>query len=181
MFGFNKGASEEEKLQKCWEEVKKHYQPYLPAKLFASEEYGVEGKLFGLVNIYPVLRFMCVDRQEDTMKEHVLTKDQVISFYSSLDADKVVEDLKMWYTINVPVVVENILIKEGLSGKKTAVATLREQQLTISLSKDSELLLKRSAIELKFLPNYIRKAIDADFREILDLELSRTRHTRNQA
>ena len=87
----------------------------------------------------------------------------------------------MWYTINVPVVVENILIKEGLSGKKTAVATLREQQLTISLSKDSELLLKRSAIELKFLPNYIRKAIDADFREILDLELSRTRHTRNQA
>lgn len=181
MFGFKKKASDEESLQKCWEEVKRLYQPFLPANLFASEEYGEEGKLFALVNIYPVLRFICVEHQDTLFKERILTDKDALTFYNQLDHDVVSTAIKKWREKNIPVVVDAILEKEGLLGKNIATETLRRQQLTISLSKDSELLTKRSAIEQKFLPTYIRRAIEADFKEILDLELSRTRHTRNKA
>lgn len=181
MFGFKKKTSDEESLRKCWKEVKTQYQPFLPANLFASEEYGEEGKLFALVNIYPVLRFICVEHQDTLFKERILTDKDALNFYCQLDHELVGKAIKKWREKNIPVVVDAILEKEGLLGKNIATETLRRQQLTISLSKDSELLTKRSAIEQKFLPTYIRRAIEADFKQILDLELSRTRHTRNKA
>ena len=74
-----------------------------------------------------------------------------------------------------------ILKSEGLEGRGTTAELLRQQQLTISLSKDPNLLIKRADIQSKFMPNYVRAAIEANIDEVLNLELSRTSYTSNNA
>lgn len=181
MFGFNKEVRESEKISRCWEKVKTSFEDYLPSKLFESETHGTEGKLFGLTNIYPVLRFMCVDLQTASFKERILEVEKLLDFYLEMNEKVVIESLKRWGTENAPLVVSAILKSEGLEGRGTTAELLRQQQLTISLSKDPNLLIKRADIQSKFMPNYVRAAIDANIDEVLNLELSRTSYTSNNA
>lgn len=183
MFGFkSKELSEEQKVETCWKTVKDLYGSYLPRQLFKSEKFGTEGKLFGLINIYPVLRFMCPNLQrEDFFKAKVLADGEVLSFYDSLDHEVVLDCLDTWWDKNVRITANAILEQEGLLGKNSAAETLRRQQLILALSRDNELLTKRAAAELKFLPKYIKRAMEADFEHILGLELSRPHQTSNQS
>lgn len=181
MFGFkSKELSEEQRVETCWKTVRNLYGSYLPKQLFKSEAFGIEGKLFGLINVYPVLRFMCLDLQgEDIFKDKVLVEGEVLSFYDNLDHEVVLQCLDNWWDKNVRITANAILEQEGLLGKNSAAETLRRQQLILALSRDNELLTKRAAVEVKFLPRYIKRAIEADFEHILDLELSRTNKTGN--
>lgn len=181
MFGFNKEVRESEKISRCWEKVKSSFEDYLPTKLFESESHGTEGKLSGLTNIYPVLRFMCIDLQTVSFKERILDVEKLLDFYLEMNEKIVVESLKKWRAENAPLVVSAILKSEGLEGRGTTAEALRQQQLSISLSKDPNLLIKRASIQPKFMPNYVRSAIDANIDEVLNLELSCSRNASNNA
>lgn len=181
MFGFNKEEKESDRISKSWEKVKTSFSPYIPSQLFESEKHGTEGMLFGLTNIYPVIRFMCLDLQTTLFNKRLLAGEELIQFFSSLDEKVVIEVLKSWRSKHIPFIVDAILKKEGIFGKKTAVEELRRQQLLISLSKDQNLLIKRADMQIKFMPNYVRRAINAKIEEVLSLELSRTSNTSNNA
>ena len=181
MFGFNKEEKESEKISKSWEKAKRSFGQFVPTKLFEAETHGAEGKVFGLINLYPVLRFMCVDLQKQAFSKRVLTAEELVDFFLYINEEVVIECLKKWREANTEVVVEAILKEEGLFGKNSTAEELRRQQLLISLSKDPNLLIKRANIQLKFMPRYVRAAIEARFDEVLNLELSRTSNTSNDA
>ena len=181
MFGFNKETKISDKISKSWDKVRTSFGEFLPTRMFETEPQSDEEKLFTLTNIYPVLRFMCVGLQSNIFKERIRTGSDLLDFFVELNEKVIVEELKSWREKNASVVAEAVLKNEGLLGKGTTVEELRRHQLAISFSKDPNVLIKRADVQPKFMPNYVRSAIEANFDEVLNLELSRTSDTGHNA